>query len=109
MLSTRAVGSMGPIRHQSSAGTLRWSAMLLTDKDLLARLVSFDTRSSLSNLPLADFICDYLDRPGVTIERQPGPDGSKVNVVAIAGPEDRVDDGLVLSGGCTVFPWRTQT
>ncbi len=89
--------------------------MLLTDKDLLGRLVSFDSRSSLSNLPLADFICDYLDRPGVTIERQPGPDGSKVNVVAMVGPEDPLDDGavgalegrgkgLVLSGHMDVVP-----
>ena len=89
--------------------------MLLTDKDLLRRLVSFDTRSSQSNLPMADFICDYLDRPGVTIERQPGPDGSKVNVVAIVGPDGSLDDGavgpaegrgkgLVLSGHMDVVP-----
>lgn len=78
--------------------------MLLSDKVLLRRLVSFDTRSSLSNLPLADFICGYLDRPGVTIERRPGPDGSKVNVVAIAGSEDAPGEGLVLSGHMDVVP-----
>ena len=55
---------------------------LLTDTELLARLVGFDTTSHNSNLPLADFLCDYLDRPGVRIARNPSADGAKTNVVA---------------------------
>ncbi len=43
----------------------------LDNQDLLARFVSYDTTSANSNLPLADFICDYLDRPGIRIERHP--------------------------------------
>ena len=48
-------------------------AALLSDEDLLARLVGFDTTSHLSNRPLADFVADYLDRPGVEITPLPPP------------------------------------
>ena len=93
------------------------SAVLLTDRDLLARLVGFDSTSSKSNLPIADFVCNYLDRSGVTVERQPGPDGTKVNVIAIAGPADAGPDtpmgGLTLCGHLDVVPaeetgWNTK-
>lgn len=57
----------------------------LSDADLLARLVAFDTTSRNSNLPLADFLCDYLDRPGVRIVRQASPDGAKANLIAWLG------------------------
>lgn len=81
-------------------------ASLLSDSDLLARLVSFDTTSRYSNLPLADFLCDYLDRPGVEIVRNPSPEGDKVNLAVFVGPE--VDEakraGLMLSGHMDVVP-----
>ncbi len=93
---------------------------VLSDTDLLARLVAFDTTSRNSNLPLADFLCDYLDRPGVRIARQPSPDGTKANLIAWLGPEPApVSDGhaedrpgLVLSGHMDVVPaeeadWRS--
>jgi acetylornithine deacetylase len=87
---------------------------LLSDADLLSRLVAFDTTSRNSNLPLADFLCDYLDRPGVRIVRQPSPDGTKANVIAWLGPEPSGKDrpGLVLSGHMDVVPadeegWRS--
>ncbi len=44
--------------------------MRLSDSDLLARLIAFDTTSRNSNLPLADFLCGYLERPGARIVRQ---------------------------------------
>jgi acetylornithine deacetylase len=78
---------------------------MLSDADLLARLVAFDSTSRNSNLPIADFLCDYLDRPGVRIDRNPSPDGAKANVIAWIGPppgEGR--DGLVLSGHMDVVP-----
>ncbi|MCP4661323.1 MAG: acetylornithine deacetylase [bacterium] len=87
---------------------------ILSDAELLGRLVSFDSTSKLSNLPLAEFLCDYLDRPGIRIERNPSPDGDKVNLVVTVGPE--VDpgsrSGLVLSGHMDVVPaaepeWRS--
>ncbi|NNG15507.1 MAG: acetylornithine deacetylase [Gemmatimonadales bacterium] len=79
---------------------------LLTDGQLLARLVGFDTTSRNSNLPIADFICDYLDRPGVRIRRNPSPDGEKTNLVVFVGPETDPErrDGLVLSGHMDVVP-----
>ena len=40
---------------------------MLSDRDLFARLVAFDTTSHLSNLPMVEFLADYLDRPGVRI------------------------------------------
>ncbi len=79
---------------------------------LLARLVAFDTTSSASNLPLADFLCDYLDRPGVRIVRHPSPDGGKTNLAISVGPEHEDRAGLVLSGHMDVVPaaepeWRS--
>jgi acetylornithine deacetylase len=85
---------------------------LLGDEALLERLVAFDTTSRLSNLPLADFVGDYLDRPGVTVRRQPSPDGTKANLVVTAGPESVDGGGLTLSGHMDVVPaeepdWRS--
>jgi acetylornithine deacetylase len=78
---------------------------LLSDAELLARLVGFDSTSRNSNLPIADFLCDYLDRPGVRIARNPSPDGGKTNVIAWLGPEPEGDRrGLVLSGHMDVVP-----
>src|SRR5215217_7343555 len=85
----------------------------LSDAALLARLVAFDTTSRNSNLPLADFLCGYLDRPGVRIVRNLSPDGSKTNVIAWIGPAPEEDRrGLVLSGHMDVVPaeeegWRS--
>jgi acetylornithine deacetylase len=88
----------------------------LSDAALLARLVGFDTTSRNSNLPLVDFLCEVLDRPGVRIVRQPSPDGAKANLIAWLGPEPEPGDpdrpGLVLSGHMDVVPaeeegWRS--
>jgi acetylornithine deacetylase len=79
--------------------------MTLSDIDLLARLVSFDTTSSRSNLPVVDFLSDYLDRPGTRIRRLPSPDGQKANLLVAAGPEGGGDrEGLALSGHMDVVP-----
>jgi acetylornithine deacetylase len=78
---------------------------LLSDAELLTRLVGFDTTSRNSNLALADCLCDYLDRPGVRLARNPSADGRKTNVVAWIGPEPAGDrQGLVLSGHMDVVP-----
>ena len=78
---------------------------LLSDAELFARLVGFDSVSRNSNLPIADFLCDYLDRPGLRVERNPSPDGGKTNVIAWVGPEPAGDrKGLVLSGHMDVVP-----
>jgi acetylornithine deacetylase len=85
---------------------------MLSDRDLLARLVAFDTTSSLSNLPMADFLAGYLDRPGVRINRIASDSGDKVNVLVAAGPERSDGSGLILSGHMDVVPatepeWRS--
>jgi acetylornithine deacetylase len=82
---------------------------LLEDADLLARLVAFDSTSRNSNLPIADFLCDYLEGAGARVERNPSPDGTKANLVAWVGPPPdpgRKGDrpGLVLSGHMDVVP-----
>ena len=93
---------------------------LLPDSELLARLVAFDSTSRNSNLPIADFLAGYLDRPGVRLERNPSPDGTKANLIAWAGPMPEPSDpagthsrpGLTLSGHLDVVPadeegWRS--
>lgn len=84
----------------------------LSDRDLLARLVSFDTTSSHSNLPMTEFIAEYLDRPEVHITRLPSADGSRANLLVSAGPKRAGGKGLMLSGHMDVVPaiepeWRS--
>ncbi len=78
----------------------------LTDAELLARLVAFDTVSRNSNLPLLDFLADYLDRRGVRIERLPAAEDDKGSLLVWVGPETAADDrrGLILSGHMDVVP-----
>lgn len=84
------------------------SPAVLSDTELLSRLVGFDSTSRNSNLPIADFLCDYLDRPGIRVSRHLSPDGAKANVIAWIGPEPLPEDtdraGLVLSGHMDVVP-----
>jgi acetylornithine deacetylase len=81
---------------------------LLADDELLRRLVGFDSVSRNSNLPMADFIADYLDRPGagIRVARNPSADGGKVNLVVQAGSETHPLErrGLMLSGHMDVVP-----
>ena len=60
---------------------------MLSDRELLARLVAFDSTSDKSNLPIVDFICDYLDDPRITLVRQLAPAGDKANVIVRVGGE----------------------
>lgn len=77
----------------------------LSNRDLLDRLVAIDSTSCKSNLPLADFICEYVDRPGFDISRQFSPDGDKVNVVVTVGPQSSPSRlGLALSGHMDTVP-----
>lgn len=77
----------------------------LTDSELLAELVSFDTVSTKSNLPLVDFISDYLDVSGIELFRQLSADGTKANLIARVGLQHKPDEnGLALSGHLDVVP-----
>lgn len=95
----------------------------LSDAELLARLVGFDSTSCHSNVPVAEFICDYLNLPNVEITRNFNDDRSKVNlIVRCASGDASVDEtlvdeavsrsGLILSGHLDVVPagepdWRS--
>ena len=70
--------------------------------DLLGRLISFDTESSKTNLPLIDFVEDYLRGLGVPHVRVPNRIGDKAALFATIGPMR--DGGVVLSGHTDVVP-----
>lgn len=70
--------------------------------DMLARLVAFDTVSHKSNLPLIDFVEDYLSGWGVASTRFPNTTGDKAALFATIGPQDR--GGVLLSGHTDVVP-----
>jgi acetylornithine deacetylase len=77
--------------------------------DLLRRLVAFDSVSRSSNVPMADFLADLLDRPGTVLARCGYTDGDgveKTNLLARLGPppDAAARAGLVLSGHMDVVP-----
>ncbi|HEV7922850.1 MAG TPA: acetylornithine deacetylase [Thermoanaerobaculia bacterium] len=72
--------------------------MPLTDADLLRRLVAIDSTSAVSNLPIADFIADYLGAPATEYLRA----GDKTNLLIRFGPD--ADGGLILSGHMDAVP-----
>ena len=76
----------------------------LTDNTLtiLEKLISFNSVSALSNLPLIDYIEGYLTTHGVQSTRIPSPDGNKCNLLARIGPE--AVGGTILSGHTDVVP-----
>lgn len=78
------------------------TAPIFTPKEMIAKLVSFDTTSRNSNLPLIEFVEDYLAQHGITSHRVPSDDGRKANLVATIGPER--DGGVILSGHTDVVP-----
>ncbi len=74
--------------------------------DILARLVSFDTTSSESNLALIAYVEAYLADHGVASRRIANADGSKANLLATVG--DGLTGGIVLSGHTDVVPVKDQ-
>ena len=86
------------------------SAPRYSPREMIAKLVSFDTTSRNSNLPLIEFVSDYLERHGVSIAHVPNAEGTKANLYATLGPNE--PGGIVLSGHTDVVPvdgqdWRT--
>jgi acetylornithine deacetylase len=69
---------------------------------LLERLVSFDSESDKSNLPLIDFVEDYLRAQDIPVLRAPNAAGDKAALLATIGPI--IDGGIVLSGHTDVVP-----
>jgi acetylornithine deacetylase len=74
----------------------------MTVKDILARLVAFDTTSAKTNIPCAEWICAYLAAHGVDSISLPAADGIHANVFASIGPTGT--PGIGLSGHMDVVP-----
>ncbi len=94
------------------ATALRYADLManLTTVDILEQLVSFPTVSRDSNLPLIDWIRNFLADYGIASHLVHDDTGRKANVFASIGPP--LPGGLVLSGHTDVVPvdgqpWRT--
>lgn len=70
--------------------------------DMMTRLISFDTESSKTNLPLIGEVEAYLAGIGVEHVVVPNAIGDKAAIFATIGP--RIDGGVVLSGHTDVVP-----
>jgi acetylornithine deacetylase len=75
---------------------------LAQTRDILARLVAFDTTSRDSNLPLIAWVEGLLGPLGASLTRMPDETGAKANLWARIGPDVR--GGIVLSGHTDVVP-----
>ncbi len=71
-------------------------------REMLEKLVAFDTTSALSNLALIEFVEGYLDAWGVPHRRVPNAEGNKSNLLATVGGAR--PGGVVLSGHSDVVP-----
>ena len=74
----------------------------MTPREMIEKLVSFDTVSRHSNLELIAYIRDYLDSFGVQSHLVESDDGQKANLYATVGP--MIEGGVVLSGHTDVVP-----
>ncbi len=71
-------------------------------KALLKRLIAIDSVSDASNLPVVDFVEEYLRSLGLEARCAPNAAGDKAAILATIGP--RADGGVVLSGHTDVVP-----
>ncbi len=78
------------------------NAQRLSPLEMLEKLVSFDTETAKSNLPLVEFVESYLESWDVPFVRAPNAAGDKAAIFATIGPRDR--GGIVLSGHTDVVP-----
>jgi acetylornithine deacetylase len=70
--------------------------------EILGRLVGFPTVSRDSNLPLIDWVRNYLADQGIDSHLVPNATGGKANLFASVGPQ--TEGGLVFSGHTDVVP-----
>lgn len=77
-------------------------AEFLSSEAILARLVSFDTVSSKSNLDLIAWVDSYLGSHGIRSQRITDPLAAKASLFATIGPEGA--GGICLSGHSDVVP-----
>lgn len=74
----------------------------LSPLELMTKLVSFPTVSRDSNLPLVDWVEDYLDSHGIAAHRFYNEERDKAAIFAHVGPG--IEGGVVLSGHTDVVP-----
>ncbi len=74
----------------------------LTATQILTELVSFPVLGGDSNLPVLNWITNYLDSYGVAYQTVPNEDGSKAALHCRIGPAE--DGGIILSGHMDVVP-----
>ncbi len=74
----------------------------LSDRDLLKRLIAFDSVSARGDVEIANFVADYLDQAGCRVIRHEYAGGARVNLIAARGPQQ--PGGLGLSGHLDVVP-----
>lgn len=78
------------------------AAVTLSPRQILDRLVKFPTVSRDTNLPLIDWVEDYLASHGITAHRHWHEDGTKAALFAHVGPWE--EGAVVLSGHTDVVP-----
>jgi acetylornithine deacetylase len=71
-------------------------------RDILDRLLAFDTVSSKPNMALMDYVTDLLEGAGLTVTLDPDAAGGKANLFASTGPLGV--PGVMLSGHTDVVP-----
>ena len=81
-----------------------------TSRQMIDRLIAFDTTSRNSNMELIDFVQEYLGELGVESSLVHDETGEKANLYATLGPRDK--GGIMLSGHTDVVPvdgqdWQT--
>lgn len=74
----------------------------LSPREILDRLVAFPSVSRDTNLPLVDWVQEYLGSHGIASTRVPSPCGTKAHLYAHVGPA--IDGGILLSGHSDVVP-----
>ncbi|MEQ1863574.1 MAG: acetylornithine deacetylase [Micropepsaceae bacterium] len=73
-----------------------------TPREMIERLVAFDTTSRDSNLALIDFVAEYLKGHGLKPRLIPNAEKTKANLLVTLGPD--TPGGIILSGHTDVVP-----
>ena len=74
----------------------------MNTKDILEKLVAFDTVSRNSNMALMHYIQHLLGEADIQTKLIPNAEGTKANLLATIGPTD--SGGVMLSGHTDVVP-----
>ena len=75
---------------------------MITPKEMLEKLVAFDTTSVKTNIPLIEFVEGYLSSHGIESARVPSGNGIHTSLHAVIGPSGV--PGIGLSGHTDVVP-----